>query len=153
MVANRTCTQWLSAWNMSGLACSCRVRACPPISHPRRWLCSLPWHACVHVRWVIGQEFTVRACHPYLLRALLILELRGAVLLSLQSFSLFFGNKLLSAKKRKEHCEMATDCSFAKNIPPKMWLFFAFARLPNHWLFGIPLPKILCHQFIFSAFH
>ncbi len=35
---------------------------------------------------------------------------------------------------------MATDCSFAKNLPPKMRLFFALAKLSNYWLFGIPLP-------------
>ncbi len=63
--------------------------------------------------------------------------------LSLQSLSLFFGNRLLSAKKRKDHCERATGCSFAKHLPPKNAMaFFAFAKLPNHWLFGIPLPKI-----------
>ncbi len=44
--------------------------------------------------------------------------------LSLQSLSLFFGNKLLSAKKRKDHCEMATDCSFAKNLSPKNAIAF-----------------------------
>ncbi len=35
-------------------------------------------------------------------------------------------------QKRKDHYEMATDCSFAKNLPPKMRLFFAFAKLANH---------------------
>ncbi len=30
---------------------------------------------------------------------------------------------------------MATNCSSAKNLPPKMRLFFASAKLPNHWIF------------------
>ncbi len=64
----------VSAWN-SRLACSCQMRACSPISHPRSWLCSLPWHACVHVCWVIGQELTVRVSHPNLLCVLFIHEL------------------------------------------------------------------------------
>ncbi len=117
VVAHWTCTQWLSAWNMSGLSCSFRMRACPPISHPRRRLCNLAWHACVHVRWVTGQEYTVRASHPNLLCAFLIHELRVVVFLSLQSLSLFFWKQIANCKKRKDHCEMATDCSFSKKSP------------------------------------
>ncbi len=40
------------------------------------------------------------------------------------SLALFFGSKLLSAKKFKNHCELATDCSFAKISRRKMRLFF-----------------------------
>ncbi len=81
----------------------------------------------------------MRASHLNLLCALLI---RVVAFLLLQSLSLIFGNKMISAKKRKDHCEMATDCSFAKNVLPKNAIaLFAFAKLPNHWLFGIPLIK------------
>ncbi len=99
VVAHRTCTQWLSAWNMSGIACSCRMRACPPIIHLRRWLCSLPWHACVHVHWVIGQEYTVRASHPKLLCAVWFTNLVWSFFWSLQSLSLFFWKQTAKFKK------------------------------------------------------
>ncbi len=86
----------------------------------------------------------MRASHPYLLCALLIHEFRVVVFSSLQSLSLFLGNKLLSEKKRKDHCEMATDFSFAKHLLPKnAMFFFAFAKLPNHWLFWNSSPQNL----------
>ncbi len=57
----------------------------------------------------------MRVSHPNLLIALLTHELRVVVFFSLmQSLALFLGNKLQSAKKRKDHCELASDCSFAK---------------------------------------
>ncbi len=67
----------------------------------------------------------MRVSHPNLLCALLVHELR-VVVFSIAAVTLFvfLGNKLLSAKKRKDHCEMATDCSSAKILPPKMRLFF-----------------------------
>ncbi len=51
--------------------------------------------------------------------------------LSLQSLSLFFGNKVLIAKNvRMATGEMATGCSFAKKLPPKNAIVFsAFAKL------------------------
>ncbi len=37
---------------------------------------------------------------------------------------------------------MATDCSFAKHLPPKNAMaFFAFAKLPNHCLLEFLSPK------------
>ncbi len=84
---------------MNGLAWSCRRRVCPPISHPRSWLCSVPWHACVHVRWVISKELTVRVSHPNLVCALLIHELRVVVFLSLRLLSLFFGKQTAKCKQ------------------------------------------------------
>ncbi len=126
------------SWNMSGLACSCRMRACPPISYPRRWLCSLPWHPCVHVRWVIGQELTVWVSHPNLLCALLIHKRCVVVFYRCSRFHCFWETNCQMQEKRMDHCEMTADCSFAENLPPKMRLFFAFVKLPNHWLFGIP---------------
>ncbi len=71
---------------------------CPPIGHPRRCLRSLPWHACAHVRGVIGQELTVPVSHPNLLCALLFHELRVAVFYRCTRFHCFFGNKLQRAK-------------------------------------------------------
>ncbi len=84
----------------------------------------------------------MRESRPNLLCVLLIHELRVVVFLSLHSLPLFLGNKLLSAKKRKYQCEMASDCGFAKNLPPKMPLFFAFGKMPNDWLIRIALSKI-----------
>ncbi len=91
---------------------------------------------------MIGQEFTVRVSHPNLLCALLIHGLPVAVFLSLQSLSLFFWIQTAKCKKRKDHCEVSTDCSFAKVSHRKYDYFFAFAKLPNHWLFAILLPKL-----------
>ncbi len=79
----------------------------------------------------------MRVSHPNLLCVLLHHKLRVAVFLTMQSLSLLLVNKLPSAEKRKDHCEMATDCSSAKRLPPKM-RFFAFVKLSNHCLFGIP---------------
>ncbi len=84
---------------MSGLACSCRMPAWPPISHPRRWLCSLSWHECVHVRRVIGQLLTVRVSHPNLLCALLTHQLRVVVFFYCCShFHYFWGTYCLVQK-------------------------------------------------------
>ncbi len=77
--------------------------------------------------------------HPNLLCALLIHELREVVFFIAAVAFTVFGKHTTKCKKRKDHCEMATDCSLAKNLPPKMRLFFfALGKLPNYWLFGIP---------------
>ncbi len=50
-----------------------------------------------------------------------------------------FGKKLLSAKERKDQSEMAIDCSSAKKSPAENAIVsLAFAKLPDHWFFGIP---------------
>ncbi len=114
------------------------MSACPPISHPRSWLCSLPWLACVHVRWVIGKELTLWVSHPNLLCALLIHELRVVVFASLQSLSLLLGNKLLSAKNVRITVKWLQIVALQKVSRRKCDCFFVFVKLPNHWLFGIP---------------
>ncbi len=61
---------------------------------------------------------------------------------------MFFGNKLLSAKKRADHCEMATNCSFAKNLPPKNAI--AFLRLlscPTIGFLEFLFPKFNCNYY------
>ncbi len=125
------------------LACSCRMRECPPISHPRRWLCSLPWHECVHVRWVIGQELTVRVSHPNLLYAPLIHGLRVVVFLWLQSLSLFLGNKPLSAKNVRTTEKWLQILALQKISRRKCLCFFALDKLPRLGFFGIPPPQNL----------
>ncbi len=80
----------------------------------------------------------MQVSHPNLLCAILIHELRVVIFYRYSRFTVFV-KQTAKCKKRKDHCEMATDCSFAKNLPPKMRLFFfAFAKLANHLLSGIP---------------
>ncbi len=74
--------------------------------------------------------------------------------LSLQSLSLFMGYKLLSAKKRRDHCEMATDCSFAKNLFLRLLscqtiglLEFLFPKFNSNYYYGGGTKKIsVCHS-------
>ncbi len=100
---------------LSGRACSYRMHACPSISHPRLWLCCLPWHACVQVRLVFGHEITVRVSHPNLLCAILIHELCVVVFIAAVAF-IVFEKQTDKYKKSKDRCEVAAYCTFAKNL-------------------------------------
>ncbi len=62
----------------------------------------------------------MRVSHPNLLSALFIHELRVVVFFIAAVALVAFGKqKAKFRKKRKDHCEMAADCSFAKKSPAK----------------------------------
>ncbi len=50
----------------------------------------------------------------------------------LQSLSLFLGNKLLNAKNVSTTVKWLQVGALQKILPPKLRLFSAFAKLPNH---------------------
>ncbi len=76
----------------------------------------------------------MRVSHPNLLCAILIYELRVVIFYRYSRFTVF-GKQTAKRKKRKDHSEIAKDCRFSK----KAIVFFWFAKLANHLLFGIPL--------------
>ncbi len=111
-----------------------RMRVCPPISHPRGWLCSLPWHARMYVRCEIGKELTVRVSHSNLLCALLFLKFMGSFFYPCGRFH-FFGKQ--TCKIVRTTVKWLQIVALQNVSHQKCDRFFAFAKLPNHWLFGI----------------
>ncbi len=68
--------------------------------------------------------------HPNLLCALLIHELRVVVFFIAAVVFTVFGKQTAKCKRRKDHCEMATGCCFAKNLPPAEHPQPTWRRLP-----------------------
>ncbi len=80
------------------------LHSIPSVWCPRgSWLCSPPWHACVHVPWAIGQEFTVRAGHLLCVHFWFV----RSFFIAAVTFIVFW-KQTLKCKKCKDHCEMAT---------------------------------------------
>ncbi len=90
---------------------------------------------CTRSGLFLGED---RHSHPNRLRAILIHELLVVIFYRYNRFTVF-GKQTAKCKKRKDHCEMATDCSFAKKTPVEnAMVFLAFSKLADHLLFGIP---------------
>ncbi len=152
---------------MTGLTCFCRMRACPPIT----WLCSLPWHAWVPVRWVIGQELTVRASHPYLCT----FDSRtscGHFFIAAVAFIVFLDTNSYVQKNVRTTAKWLQivavrllryqNIGFWNSSPQNLTPIIIREERTNtiqyvnqvkHSLKITPRVLILCHQLIFSAFY